>query len=387
MSKIMFSAGEVSGDMHGARLAEAIRRREPQAELIGFGGRNMEQSGVRLLADISDYSVMGVAEVVFSLRKLWQLRDFLTEAMKKEKPDLLVLIDYPDFNWRLAERAKKLGIPVFSYIPPSAWAWRKGRAKSCAELAEEFVAIFPFETKVYEEAGANISFLGNPLVDTVKASMPEAEAGRFFGIREDMYPVLLLPGSRRQEIELLFPIMLRAAKLIKKEKPETEFFLPVAQGIKKERLEELIAASGVKVTMTAEHTYDLMRLCRYALAASGTVVMEAAIMELPCIVLYRFNILSYIIGKILIGHIDHFSLPNILAGEGILPELLQGEVTPERILSEARRYFADEAHGEDIRRRLRATVALLGEPDASGRIAERILAAAARHRKSAGEEI
>lgn len=383
MCKIMFSAGEVSGDLHGARLAEAIKKRKPDAELIGFGGKSMADNGVRLVADLADYSIMGVVEVILNLRRIFSLLDYLTGIMEKEKPDLLVLIDYPDFNWRLAKRAKKLGIPVFSYIPPSAWAWRKGRAKDCAQLADEFVAIFPFETKVYEDAGANISFVGNPLVDTVKASLTKEEARAFFGIKEDMYPIVLLPGSRKQEIELLLPVMLEGVKRIKQEKPEAVFFLPVAQGIKQERLSELIMKSGVSVQLTKEKTYDLMGISRFALATSGTVVMEAALMEMPCIVLYRFNKLNYLIGKMLID-IDYFSLPNILAGKGVLPELLQGEVNSERIFQEAKKYFAEDYVAE-VKKELRRVSALLGEPDAAGRVAERILAAAVKYRKTTGE--
>ena len=157
--KIMFSAGEASGDLHGARLAEGIHRIAPEAEIFGFGGAQMAASGVRLVADCAEYSVMGVWEVLTNLFRILSLLNLLTDAMKKEKPDLLVLIDYPDFNWRLAKRAKALGIRVFSYIPPSAWAWRKGRAQDCAKLADEFVAIFPFELPVYRAAGANISFV------------------------------------------------------------------------------------------------------------------------------------------------------------------------------------------------------------------------------------
>ena len=221
--KIMLSAGEVSGDLHGASIAAAIHELSPETELIGFGGKQMQAAGVRLNADMADYSVMGVWEVILNLRRIMRLLNHLTNVMKEERPDLLVLIDYPDFNWRLAKRAKELGIPVFSYIPPSAWAWRKGRAKSCAALADEFAAIFPFETKVYEDAGANISFVGNPLVDKVRPSMSDEEAKAYFGIKADEYPVLLMPGSRRQEIELLFPAMLEAAKRIKEVKKDTVF--------------------------------------------------------------------------------------------------------------------------------------------------------------------
>ena len=174
--KIMLSAGEASGDLHGEGLAKAIHQLKPEAELIGFGGPKMAEAGVRLCADMREYSIMGVWEVIKNLSRIFALLKKLTNFMAEEKPDLLVLIDYPDFNWRLAAKARKMGIPVFSYIPPSAWAWRKGRAKKCAALANELAAIFPFELPVYQAAGANISFQGNPLIDMVKSTMTVSEA-------------------------------------------------------------------------------------------------------------------------------------------------------------------------------------------------------------------
>ncbi len=371
----MFSAGEASGDLHGARLAEGVKRIAPEVELMGFGGEQMAAAGVRLVADCAAYSVMGVWEVVTNLRRILSLLDLLTEAMKREKPDLLVLIDYPDFNWRLAKRAKALGIRVFSYIPPSAWAWRKGRAKSCAKLADEFVAIFPFELPVYQAAGANISFVGNPLVDTVRPTMTAEEARAFFGVPEGSYPVLLLPGSRKQEISLVFPVMLEGARRIAEEKPEAVFFLPVAQGMDQVQMEHMAKAAGVRVTFTREHTYDLMGVMQFALATSGTVVMEAALMGLPCIVLYRLSPISYFIGKLLVD-VKFFSLPNILLGEMAQPELLQDEANPNRIFAEARRFWAEPGHGAAVRARLKEACALLGAPGSSERVARRIVAAA-----------
>jgi lipid-A-disaccharide synthase len=326
---------------------------------------------------MADYSVMGVWEVILNLRRIMRLLNHLTNVMKEERPDLLVLIDYPDFNWRLAKRAKELGIPVFSYIPPSAWAWRKGRAKSCAALADEFAAIFPFETKVYEDAGANISFVGNPLVDKVRPSMSDEEAKAYFGIKADEYPVLLMPGSRRQEIELLFPAMLEAAKRIKEVKKDTVFYLPVAQSMAQEDMEKMAEKAGVDIRFTHDHTYDLMAQAEFSLATSGTVVLEAALMGLPCIVLYRLSPVSYFFGKLLV-HVRFFSLPNILLGEEIQPELLQDEVNPERILKEARRFWEESSYAEGVRKKLREACERLGPPNAAKRVAERILAAAVR---------
>lgn len=370
--KIMFSAGEASGDLHGARLAEEILRTAPDASLIGFGGTKMREAGVSLIADLAEYSVMGFWEVAKNLGRILSLLSLLTDAMRRERPDLVVLIDYPDFNWRLARRAKKLGISVLSYIPPSAWAWRRGRAKECAALADEFISIFPFETKPYEEAGANISFVGNPLVDTVRRSLTREEARRSLGIRDDTYPVMLLPGSRRQEISLIFRPMLEGARLIKKERPDADFFLPVAPNMDESLMQSMADSSGVSVRFTHDHIYDLMAEMNFALATSGTVVLEAALMGLPSIVLYRLSPISYLIGKMLVS-VKHFSLPNILMGETIQPELLQGEVNAERILSEAKKFWEEADYANAVREKLAAACALLGSPGATRRAAEKIV--------------
>lgn len=379
--KIMMSAGEVSGDLHGARLARAIHEQEPGTVITGLGGSRTAEAGVQLFRNFADYNVMGVWEVIKNLRRILKLLDDLTAYMEQEQPDLLVLIDYPDFNWRLAKRAKKLGIPVFSYIPPSAWAWRKGRAKTCAALADEFVAIFPHELPVYEAAGAKISFVGNPLVDTVKPELPVEEARDFFGIHPDDHVVLLMPGSRRQEIEMLLPPMLQAAAILKREKPQTRFFLPVAAADYEGLIRAKVKESGVPVMLTHENRYALMGLGDVAAAASGTVVMEAALMGLPCVSLYRLAPLNYLIGKALV-HVKHFTLPNILLDKTIQPELLQGEVTPQNIASELAKLYRGTERRRETAEELREACARLGPPGAAGRIAAKILAAARRIRNS-----
>ena len=375
--KIMLSAGETSGDLHGAALARELRILAPTASLIGFGGDEMAAAGVVLRQNYADYNVMGISAVLFNLRRIFALLKDLTELMEQERPDVLVIIDYPDFNWRLAARAKKRGIPVFSYIPPSAWAWRKGRAKTSAALADEIVAIFPHELPPYEEAGAHISFVGNPLIDTVQAEMSPADARRHFGLIEGDVPILLLPGSRREEIERLLPAMLAAAKILHAQDPARRFFLPVAGSVPKERVQELIASSGMPVTLTYDARYALMGIARAAMATSGTVVMEAAIMGLPVVVLYRMSALSYFVGCLLVD-VPRFSLPNILLGETFETELLQNEVQPERIADEMERILADGAVRTYIIQRLARAVELLGAPHAARRVAEKIIALAER---------
>ena len=374
--KIMMSAGEASGDLHGARLAKEMLEMEPDVKLFGFGGAKMAEAGVRLVRDCRDYSIMGVWEVVLGLGRLLQLEKTLVESMREEKPDLLLIIDYPDFNWRLAAKAKALGVPVFSYIPPSAWAWRKGRAKKCAAIAKEIVTIFHHEIGPYVTAGANVSFLGNPLVDTVHADMEPEAARAFFGLKDGERAALLLPGSRRQEISFLLPDMLKAVRILKEKRPETRFFLPVAPGLERREIERHIEKSGASVELTEEHVYDLMGVADFAIATSGTVVMEAALMDLPAVVCYRMGRLNYAIGRMLVK-IDHFSLPNIILGEEAEPELLQDEVTPERIAEEAAKLYKGEPQRDSVMARLKVAVLQLGPPGASVRVAAHVLAAAA----------
>ncbi len=369
--KIMLSAGEVSGDIHGASLAREIKKLSPSTELFGFGGEKMSAAGVRLVRDYKDYNVMGVVEVVKNLRRIFKLLDELTEIIREEKPDLLVLIDYPDFNWRLASRVKKFGVKILSYIPPSAWAWRKGRAADCAKIADEFIAIFPFELPVYEAAGAKISFFGNPLVDTVKPGFSVTEARDYFGVRESEHVILLLPGSRRQEIKLILPAMLDAVKILSAQKP-ARFFLPLADNVDESKIRQMISAAKVDVTLTKSQRYDLMHIADAAMATSGTVVMEAALLGLPCVVLYKMARLNYFIGKMLVK-IDNFSLPNILMGKKIQPELLQDEVTAEKIVEEISKLYCGEKNREKVVADLKTSCAKLGEPGAASRVAKKIL--------------
>lgn len=372
MYKIMFSAGETSGDMHGANLAKAIKNMYPDAELFGFGGPQMEKAGVKLCKNMLDYSVMGFWEVLINLRRMFKLKSALVEEMKRQKPDILVLIDYPDFNWRLASEAKKLNIPVFSYIPPSAWAWRKGRAKKVAKIADKIVAIFPFEIDVYKQAGADISFVGNPLLDNVHASMSKDEAYKFFGINENDDNILLLPGSRKQEIANLLDPMFEAAKIISQERLNAKFFLPVAPGIDEQYLNNKIIEYKLNVKLCFEKTYDLMNCCDFAIATSGTVTLEAALMNLPSIVLYKMSTITYRIAKIFVD-VKYFSLPNILVDKGVLPELLQDEVNGQNIAKYARTLYKGTNSANDLKQELKKVKEKLGLPGVADKTAKLIL--------------
>jgi lipid-A-disaccharide synthase len=246
-----------------------------------------------------------------------------------------------------------------------------------AETAVQIAAIFPFETKAYRDAGAAIEFVGNPLVDTVKPSMTREAAAEYFALDPGKHNVLLLPGSRQQEIMLLLPEMLKAAKLLIIKQPDTEFFLPAAPGVSRDLLEMFIQKSGIHVQIKTDCTYDLMNLCEVAIATSGTVILETALMGLPTVVLYKMSPISYFIGSMLI-HVANFSLPNIIAGERIQPELLQDEVKAERIAEETLRFYRNRDEAACVKEKLKKIREQLGAPHAAKRAANLILATADR---------
>jgi lipid-A-disaccharide synthase len=367
--KIMISAGEASGDLHGAEIAAALYKICPKAEIIGMGGKAMRRAGVDVRYDIEKNSVMGFVEVVKNLRALFRLRDEMVETMRRENVDILVTVDYPDFNMRLAAKAKAAGIKIFSYIPPSAWAWRKGRAKKTAAIADKIAAIFPFEIDVYKKAGADIEFVGNPMVDTVKTSMEENAARKFFAVPQDKKIILLLPGSRVQEIQKLLPVMLKAAERLHEEDESYVFYLPAASTIPEKMLEKIISAANLEVVITHEKTYDLMAIADTAIATSGTVILEAALLGLPSVVLYKMARLTYYIGRVLV-RLPNFSLPNIIAGERVLPELLQNEVTADNIVRELKKIAAN---APQVRAKLAAVRERLGQSGAAERAARLIV--------------
>ena len=362
-SKFLFTSPANKNSLYGDNMPYYYGVAESDEHNRDNLNNAMENAGVKLVRNFKDYNVMGFFEVLINLRRILKLLDDLTEIIRAEKPDLLVLIDYPDFNWRLAKRVKNFGVKILSYIPPSAWAWRKGRAKDCAAIADVFIAIFPFELPVYQSAGAEIYFLGNPLVDSVKPSMSKDESRKFFGVNESERVILLMPGSRRQEIKLLLPPMLAATKLLADK--SFKFFLPVADNV-----ENLINTEGFDIKLVkSARRYDLMSIADAAIATSGTVVLEAALLGLPSVVLYKMAPLNYFIGKLLVD-IKFFSLPNILAGEKILPELLQDEVTPEKISSEVLKILDTRA---DYVEKLQSACKKLGEVGAATRVAKKIL--------------
>lgn len=371
MAKILISAGEASGDIHAAAVTAALKKIDSAIEVFGMGGDALRAAGGEVLFDIKDHGVMGFVEVIKKLPDLFKLRSDFARVMDERKPDCLVVVDYPGFNMKLAKVAHDKGIPVVSYIAPSAWAWNKGRAKNVAKIVDKVACIFPFEYDVYEEAGAPVEFVGHPLLDIVHPTMERAEAEAWAG-KEAGHPlVLLMPGSRLMEIEKMLPTLLEGAKLLKKQLPEVQFAMPRAGTIPLELLQSKIKASGLEIKITEGHNYDLFSVADLALATSGTVTLEAALCGLPSVIVYRTSALNAFIARRVIN-IPNIGLPNIVAGRQILPELLQEDFTPANVANTAVELLAPERRPQ-LEANLAYMKARLGEPGAVNRVAQLIL--------------
>lgn len=370
--KIMFSAGEASGDMHAGAVAAEIRRLCPGADMFGMGGTSMARAGVRIIYDIQNLGIIGVVEVIRHLPLFFRLRDLLRKAMEEERPDVLVCVDYPGFNMKIARMAKLMGIPVVYYIAPTVWAWNKGRAKPIARDVAQVASIFPFEAEAYRAAGAHVTFVGHPLADVVKPTMTKEEAMvRFHGDREARR-VLLMPGSRKNEVLGLLPEMLAAARKLQAEMP-CQFFLPRADTIPREMLDGILAAAPeLSVEITTGCPYDVMQICHACVASSGTATLETALMELPTVLVYRLAPLSWRLAQLLV-EVKYVGLPNLLVDREVMPELLQDEVKAEYIHLILREWLTDEAARQETIEKLKEVRRAIGSGGAVRRTAELVL--------------
>ena len=375
--KIMMSAGEASGDMHAAAVAAEIKKENPQIDIFGMGGKNMREAGVRIVYDIEHLGIIGFVEVLKHLPLFLKLIKFLKETMINEKPDVLVCIDYPGLNMKLAHAAKEMGIPVVYYIAPTIWAWKKGRAKQIARDVRQVASIFPFEAEAYKKAGAPVTFVGHPLADTVKTSMSFEEAMKYFGGQKDKKRILLMPGSRKNEVSGLLPVMLDACKLIS-EKAECQFYLPKADTISDEFLKSfLLKHPELQVTITEGKQYDLMQICTACIASSGTATLETALMQLPTVLIYKLAPATWFIAKHVV-EVKYAGLPNLLLQKEVTPELLQNQVTAENIANIIVPWITDEQIRARNINELQEVRKRLGDAGAVKRTARLIL-------KTAGE--
>lgn len=368
----MIVAGEASGDLHGAGLVREALRRDPTLSFFGIGGPRMREAGVETLVDSAEMAVIGIVEVLAHFGVISRAFMTLRRVIAANPPDLLILIDYPDFNMLLARVARRHGVKVLYYISPQVWAWRTGRVKTIGRLVDRMAVVFPFEVPFYERAGVPVSFVGHPLADRVRPTMGRDEALASFGLDPGRRVVGLFPGSRRGEIAKLFPVILESAQLLRERYPGIQFILPLASSLTDGDIAPQLEASGLDVTVARDRVYDVMLVCDAIITVSGTVTLEIALMGVPMVIIYKVSPLTYQVGKRLI-RVDHIGICNIVAGARVVPELIQDEASADRIAAEIGRYLDDPAHAEKTRAGLAMVKEKLGTGGCSERVAGIIL--------------
>lgn len=366
---IMIVAGEASGDMHGAKLVAAMREQAPDLTVCGIGGLALAEQGVEILYDSAQLAVVGIVEVISHFRFIREAMRALEKRLREQPPSLLILIDYPDFNLILAKKAKRLGIPVFYYISPQVWAWRSGRVKTIKARVNRLAVILPFEKEFYKKHGMAVDFVGHPLMDSVRTTQTRADFLRSLGLAPESTVIGILPGSRRREIAGMLPVFLAAAKQMRKRMVRPVFLLPLAPTLSEDDLlANGLADAGVEVRVIRENRYDLMGACDAVMAASGTVSLELAILNVPMVISYRVSPLTYFLGRRLIK-VQYASLVNLVAGREVVPELLQDEAVPEKIADATMRLIENQAERARMLAGLAEVRERLGGPGASERSA------------------
>jgi lipid-A-disaccharide synthase len=365
----MIVAGEASGDLHGSNLVKEALRIDPRLSFFGIGGQRMRDEGVTVLVDSAEMAVVGLVEVISHSRVIYRAFSILKKIIRSNPPDLLILIDYPDFNLHLAKVAKRAGVKVLYYISPQVWAWRAGRVKKIARLVNRMAVVFPFEVPFYEKEGVPVTFVGHPLVDTVHPTMTRTEAQACFRLNPDRKTVGLFPGSRRGEIRNLLATIMDTAALLRKHYPELQFILPLASSLSSADIAPFIGSNPLDVRVVEGKIYDVMQVCDAIISVSGTVTLEAALMGVPMVIIYRVSPLTYVVGKRLIK-VDHIGICNIVAGERVVRELLQDDAEPGWIAAEIGRILSDEAYAREMRSKLAGVKAKLGAGGGSARVAK-----------------
>jgi lipid-A-disaccharide synthase len=370
---IMIVAGEASGDLHCAGLVKAMQRIEPTCRFFGMGGKELARAGVEIVCDAEKIAVMGVAEIFSALGQILVTLNRIKTELRQRKPALVILVDFAGFNLRIARLAHKLNIPVYYYIPPKVWVWRKNRVKKLAKYVNRTGVILPFEEIYLKNRGVEASYVGNPVLEEVKVELDREQFCEKYGIDSKKALVGVLPGSRKKEVAYLLPVFLEAARRMQqKYSRDLAFLIPLASTLSVADLENCGLneyRNDLEIHLLGEDRYDLMAACDAAVAASGTVTLELAVLDIPMVVAYRFAPLSYLIGKLFID-IPYFSLVNIVAGKEVVTELLQDQVHPGSVELELARILFDDNVRKYMKNDLRSIRHILGNANASEKAAQ-----------------
>lgn len=363
---VMIIAGEASGDIHGSRLITAMHKRNRGLFFYGIGGRALRDAGMKILVNAEELSVVGITEVFSKLTGILKGIRAAKRSLKEMRPDLLILIDFPDFNLHIAATAKKLKIPVLYYISPQVWAWRPGRVNKIGKLVDHMAVILPFEQQFYRKHNIPVTFVGHPLLDKSYATDNICK-----NITTGVSVIGLLPGSRDREIARHLPVMLEAAGLISKRDEKVKFIISLAHSVEREHVEDIMKnyKAAIDFDIVADGVDKVFRQCELVIAVSGTVTLEAAISGTPMLIIYKVSPISYWLGKIMIK-VNNIGLVNLIAGKEIVPELVQSKASPENIADTALNMLNDASGLERLRNELSGIRKSLGGPGASERVAE-----------------
>ncbi|MBH0202653.1 MAG: lipid-A-disaccharide synthase [Nitrospira sp.] len=373
MARILIITGEASGDLHGANLAKALRAKAPQVSLAGIGGAAMEAAGVQLVCKMGQFDVMGMVGplvLVAIIRRFF----FMRRLFRSEPWDAVIFVDNPGLNLRYAYFAKGAGLRVFYYVAPQIWAWGAWRMYWIKKRVDQVLVILPFEKSLYDNAGMRCTFVGHPILDAVEGSYDRTALRTKFGFSPDERVIALLPGSRAHEVQALLPILIGAAEQLAQREPKTKFILAQASTIQDNLLQPLLQQSSVPVTLVKEQASEVMAVSDLLLVASGTATLQAAVVGTPMVLLYRTTAWEFWIASFFI-RVKWIGLVNLVADRSVVPELLQDEATGQRLYEEALRILEDPAAYAEMKRSLAQVREALGEPGASVRAAEVVLAA------------
>lgn len=348
MKRIFIVAGEASGDLHAAHLIRETQQREPLILFEGMGSSKMQSAGAKIHIDSSDLAVVGIIEVLTHIRKILGALKKIKQMLKTDPPDLLILVDYPDFNLRLAKFAKKHGIKILYYISPQLWAWRKKRIKLIQKYIDKMAVILPFEVDFYRKNQVEAVYVGNPLVGKVHPSAAVDETLKQFDLDKNAPIIGLLPGSRKSELKYIFPTILKTAGLLKTHFPKAQFIIPLASSFSSSDLEPYLQGNELEIKIIPNQLYNLLQVFDAAIVVSGTVTLEVALMTTPFVIIYKLSPLTALLGLVLVDF-DTIGLCNIMAGKKVVTELIQNKASPKSIAEEVIKLIENESYRKKIK--------------------------------------
>lgn len=366
--RLLFSAGESSGDQHAANMFLELKKSQPNIEAIGMGGSKMAQAGINIRYDSANIGVIGVVEVIKQYGEIRKALNVMKRLITSERPDLLVCVDYKEFNFKLAKYAKQHGVKVLFYVSPQVWAWRPGRVKKYGAVIDMMAVIFPFETAYYDAENVPVRYVGHPSVDKVHPQHSKLEALQQFGLDATKPIIGLLPGSRNNEIKRLLPVMLKAAEKLQENSPDIQFILPQADSITDALLDNYLQHTKVTIKRVKNLPYDVIQCCNAVMTTSGTATLEVALLTVPMIIVYKLAPITYWLGRLLVNT-PFIGLPNIVAGKSIIKELIQHEATADAMAEEIRRILTDIPYQQQMRDNLSQVKHALGQGGGSKNMA------------------